>query len=265
MIRSRKGLGRAEGEPPVGSRDGAGDNVEHSGNHYDFFWGERWSNTLLRRALVVSACLHVVVIAFFPSAAYKPRIIEFPPLYKVQLVQIEPEQRAPPKKPAPKEPEKKPVVQPEKKAPTVVTPPVKQEKKPEPERPKVAEKPPKEAEKEEKPPEKAAAPKVETKAQIEVDLPQWYIDTIVGTVRRHWEEPTATAGGTLQTIVYFNISRSGEVASPQIEKSSGDRRWDLAALRAVVESRFPPWPAEFKENKLGVHFSFKHEGKTTTQ
>jgi TonB family protein len=215
--------------------------------------------------LVVSACIHAVVIVFFPSERYKPRIIEFPPLYEVQLVRAEPERRPPPpKKREPKKPEKKPVVKPEKKKPKVIPPPVKKEKEPEPERPKVPEKPPKEEKKEEKPPEKPPAPKVETQAKIEVNLPQWYIDTIMGTVRRHWEEPIVTGGGMVQTIVHFNISRSGEVASPQIEKSSGDKRWDLAALRAVVESRFPPWPDEFKENKLGVHFSFKHEGKTTS-
>jgi len=254
-------LGRAEGGTPAGSCSGAEENAQPSGNHYDFFWGDRWSSTVLRRSLVVSACLHAVVILFFPSARYKPRIIEFPPLYEVRLVQAEPERRPPPPK---KIEPKKPAVKP-KKAPKVVKPPVKKEKKPEPERPKVPEKPVKEEKKEEKPPEKPPAPKVETKAKIEVDLPQWYVDTIMGTVRRHWEEPIVTGGGMIQTIVHFNISRSGEVASPQIEKSSGDKRWDLAALRAVVESRFPPWPAEFKENKLGVHFSFKHEGKTTSQ
>lgn len=241
----------------MGSHDGAGDSVVPSGNHYDFFWGERWSNTLIRRALVVSACLHVVVIAFFPSERYKPRILEFPPLYEVQLVRIEPERRATPKKPAPKKPEKKPVVQPKKEEPKVVTPPVKQEKKPEPERPKVAEKPPKEEKKEEVKPS-PPPPKAEVETTIKADIPSWYYSTIKETVDRHWEAPTVSAGVLMEAIVYFEILQSGEVASARIVKASGDRRWDLAALRAVVESRFPPWPSEIKE-AVEVNSVFKNE------
>ena len=109
-------MGRAEGEASGFSCNGAGEIAEPSSSHYDFYWREQWSHRALRRTVVVSACLHAVVILFFPSARYKPKIIEFPPLYEVSLVQLEPERRAPPKKP-----EKKQVTPPETKAPKVVT------------------------------------------------------------------------------------------------------------------------------------------------
>ena len=211
----------------------------------------------------MSGCIHVALICLFPAARYKPRVIEFPPLYEVQLVEIEPVRRAPPPKPARKKP-----VQPKKKAPKVVTPkvePKKPKEKPK-EKPKVE--PPKPVEKEEPEPVKPPpppAPKVETKAKIEGDLPRWYYETILDTVRRHWDEPVIGADVLLETVVYFDILRSGEVSSARIEEESGDRRWDLAGLRAVMGSRFPPLPSEYKETKLTVHFGFRHEGTTASQ
>ncbi len=258
MIRSRKRLGRAEGEGSANSCNGAGEITQLSGNHYDFYWSERWSHTALRRSVLVSVCLHVAVMVSLSSARYRPKIIEFPPLYEVQLVELEPERRTPPKKP-----EKKPVVQPEKKAPKVATPPVEPKKEVKPKPPPEPVKQPAEEKREEvKPP--ARPPKVETEARIEADVPLWYVKAMEDTVDRNWEEPAATADAVLETIVYFKILGSGEVASPQIEKPSGDKRWDLAALRAVMESRFPPWPPEVKE-VIGVHLKFKNEGTTTNQ
>jgi TonB family protein len=232
-------------------------------SHYDAYWRESWSNRRLWWALLVSACLHTAAICLVPAARYKPRIIEFPPLYEVQLVKVESPRPAPPK---PKPPVKKRVEQPKKEVPKVVPPKVepKKEKKPEEKKPERVEKPvePKPEEpKPEKPPA-PPAPKVETKATIEADVPLWYRLAVVDTVRRHWEEPLVGGGVALETIVYFEIVRSGEVTSARIEKESGDRRWDLAGLRAVMESRFAPLPQDYKGATLTVHFAFTHEWET---
>jgi protein TonB len=206
----------------------------------------------------------VAVICLFPAARYKPRVIEFPPLYEVQLVKIEPVRRAPPPKPARKKP-----VQPKKKAPKVVTPKVEPKKKPKEkpkEKPKVE--PPKPVKKEEPEPAKPPpppAPKVATKARIEVDVPSWYCDTIEQIVTRHWDEPIVSPEVLLETVIYFDILRSGEVASARIEKESGDRRWDLAGLRAVMESRFPPLPSEYKRERLEFAVGFMSAGATAAQ
>lgn len=215
-------------------------------------------------SLLISGCLHVAVICLFPAARYKPRVIEFPPLYEVRLVNIEPVRRAPPPKPVQKR-----VEPPKKEAPKVVTPKVeppkqkpkeKPKEKPKAEPPKPVEEP-KEDPKPAKPPP-PPAPKVETKAKVEGDLPRWYYETILDTVYRYWDEPIVSSGAVLETVVYCNILRSGEVVSARIEKESGDRRWDLAGLRAVMESRFPPLPSEYKDAKLTVHFSFRNAGAT---
>jgi len=232
-----------------------------SESHYDFYWGERWSHRGLWRSVLFSACLHVAVILFLPSARYRPKIIEFPPLYEVRFVELEPARPTPPRRP----PERR-TVEPEKKAPKVVTPPVEPEKKPEVKPRKVVkttvEKEKKEQEPVRPPPQPA---KVETVAKIESDLPQWYRDAIEDTVRRHWDEPLVNVDVAFETVICFSIIRSGAVTSPRIEKQSGDKRWDLAALRAVMESRFAPLPPECKDPTVIVHLSFKHEGKEPTQ
>ena len=84
-------------------------------------------------------------------------------------------------------------------------------------------------------------------------------------MRRHWDEPVVRDEAVLGTVIYFDILRSGEVASARVEEESGDRRWDLAGLRAVMGSRFPALPSEYKEAKLTVHFGFRHEGRTASQ
>ncbi len=217
--------------------------------------------------MLISGCLHVAVICLFPAARVKLRTMEFPPLYEVKLVNVEPVRRAPPP-----EPVKKRVEPPKKEEPKVVTPKVEPKKevpkekpkeKPKVEAPKQVEKP-----KEEPKPAKPSpppAPKVATKARIDVDVPSWYCDTIEQIVTRHWDEPIVGPEVLLETVIYFDILRSGEVASARIEKESGDRRWDLAGLRAVMESRFPPLPSEYKREKLEFAVGFMSAGKTASQ
>lgn len=219
-------------------------------------------------ALLISACLHAAAICLVPAARYKPRVIEFPPLYEVQLVKVESPRPAPPK---PKPPVKKRVEPPKKEVPKVVPPKVEpkkekkpEEKKPEEKKPERVEKPvePKPEEPEPEEPPAPPAPKVETKAQIEADIPRWYYDVVEDTVRRHWEEPITAGGLALRTVVGFGITRGGDVTGARVEQESGDRRWDIAGLRAVMESRFPPLPQEYKGTVLMVHFAFTQEWET---
>ena len=262
---AQSGVGRAGGSSGRSSSESARNQAQlPPGSHYDAYWSESWSHRRLWWALLVSTCLHAAAICLVPEARYKPKIIEFPPLYEVQLVKVEPERPAPPKAEV-----KKPVEQPKKEAPKVVTPKVapkkekQPEKKPEQKKPQQVEKPV-EPKPEEVKPAKVPAPvaKVEAKARIEADIPRWYYEIVEDTVHRHWDEPLMGGGDTLRTIIGFGITRAGDVTGARIERESGDRRWDLAGLRAVTESRFPPLPQEYKEATLTVHFAFTHEWET---
>lgn len=65
--------------------------------------------------------------------------------------------------------------------------------------------------------------------------------------------------GTLKTVVYFRILRDGSVVDLKIKEPSGNRIYDNLCLRAVELAKpFPPLPAGFNEDYLGVFFEFKY-------
>ena len=73
------------------------------------------------------------------------------------------------------------------------------------------------------------------------------IDKSLGTV----------AGDKVQCVIYFQISKSGELLSATVETPSIMPLLDSSALRAVRASApFPVLPNTFTEGRLGVHFTF---------
>lgn len=57
--------------------------------------------------------------------------------------------------------------------------------------------------------------------------------------------------------VYFRVHRNGSVSHVSVEETSGVSLFDQSCQRAVHESApLPPLPREFKDEYLGVHFSF---------
>ncbi|MBF0274537.1 MAG: energy transducer TonB, partial [Nitrospinae bacterium] len=62
-----------------------------------------------------------------------------------------------------------------------------------------------------------------------------------------------------QAVVAFVIDREGNVTDKNIEKSSGSQEFDMAALRAIQNSHFPPLPVGYNEPTLRVHMGFIHE------
>jgi len=261
----RSAVRRTSGHPGVPARR----RVTSPANPYDLYESNYWSHRGLWVALVISAGLHAAII-LVPAAPYKPRIMELPPLCEVSLVRPEPVRQVPQEQP--KEPEKKPVVPKKEEPPKVVTPEVKPKKvvtpqpkpkkEPEVKQPKVVEKPPEEKEQEQPP---APVAQVSATVTIAGDLPRWYVEAIQQVVYRNWDEPILTTDTAIETMIYCTILRSGEVASPRIEKESGDRRWDLTALRAVMQSKFPPLPPEYKDATLPVHFQFRSKQTTIGQ
>lgn len=117
----------------------------------------------------------------------------------------------------------------------------------------------------------AANTKVETVAKVNStvvpdvkDFPYlYYLNIIQKKVSSNWNAKQAEAVNQKVTV-HFNINKEGQVEDVKIAESSGVSFLDHSAMRAVLLSNpFPPLPAEYQGNYLGVNFGFeyKSEGK----
>ncbi|MFC1501240.1 energy transducer TonB [Elusimicrobiota bacterium] len=83
----------------------------------------------------------------------------------------------------------------------------------------------------------------------------YYTNTIVKKISQSWT--WSDTFGNLKTLVFFRIQNDGSLSEISVNKPSGDGYFDQQALRAVtLASPFPPLPAGYKENSLGVYFEF---------
>jgi TonB family protein len=90
------------------------------------------------------------------------------------------------------------------------------------------------------------------------DFPHaWYLRQVLTKVEAAWQRQGQIADPPQKPLVMVEIQRDGSIATPRIEKSSGNAFYDQAALRAIMEARpFPPLPTEWAKPSLGVMFSF---------
>ena len=84
-----------------------------------------------------------------------------------------------------------------------------------------------------------------------------YVATMVERVRSVW---VWRQGATGVAAVKFTIQRDGRVTNYEVSRSSGSPVLDLAALRAVAQTRqLPPLPAQFPNPTLGVNLFFEYK------
>ncbi len=84
-----------------------------------------------------------------------------------------------------------------------------------------------------------------------------YVATMVERIRSVWVWRQGAAG---QTLVKFTIQRDGTTTAYEVERSSGSPVLDLAALRAVAQTRkLPPLPSQFPNPTLTVHLNFEYQ------
>lgn len=77
-------------------------------------------------------------------------------------------------------------------------------------------------------------------------------------ISREWYAPTTNR--PLETIVKFRIEKSGNLSHVEIERSSGNEYFDLAAKRAVMSSDpLPPFYPELDDEYLNTHLRFTSE------
>lgn len=91
----------------------------------------------------------------------------------------------------------------------------------------------------------------------------YYVKSIENKISGGWAPPPgAFEPEVAQAMVQFTVSKKGRIESVEIEKSSGNPQFDLAALRAVKEADpLPPLPEGLLEDPLKIHFSFTvHRG-----
>ncbi len=89
----------------------------------------------------------------------------------------------------------------------------------------------------------------------------WYIAAIHRKIKERWDG-YALAGQ--QPAVVFEITRDGELRGIRVDKSSGNRYYDQAGVRAVTEANpFPPLPTDFKKPVLTVGLQFAFDSAAT--
>ena len=67
-------------------------------------------------------------------------------------------------------------------------------------------------------------------------------------------------GATGRVLVKFTIQRDGRTTGYEVERGSGSDALDLAALRAVAQTRtLPPLPSQFPNPTLTVHLNFEYQ------
>jgi len=90
----------------------------------------------------------------------------------------------------------------------------------------------------------------------------YYLQTIQNKINTEWSphlfSRVSADQGAISSLIEFIVQRNGRIKdnSVKVEKSSGDRNYDLAAMRAVHQSNpLPPLPREITEEQH-VHYRF---------
>ncbi len=90
----------------------------------------------------------------------------------------------------------------------------------------------------------------------------YYLENMVGRISSNWLKTQISSGTSdeLYTEIVFKIYRDGKISIVEIEKGSGIRTLDLAAVRAVQSAApFAPLPDGYEEEYLVIHLRFEHK------
>ncbi|NLO90941.1 MAG: TonB C-terminal domain-containing protein, partial [Elusimicrobia bacterium] len=85
----------------------------------------------------------------------------------------------------------------------------------------------------------------------------WYITQVRAALWNEWSTRMPSAGA-ISTVVGFRIQRNGKIEGVKVDKSSGNKLFDFAALSSAEQAApFPPLPSDYKDSALDVHVEFK--------
>ena len=87
-----------------------------------------------------------------------------------------------------------------------------------------------------------------------------YVGKVYVKIYKNWKDPLGGGNGMVQ--VSFSIFPQGNIANPEILKSSGDSKLDNLAIRAIKNAvPLPPFPKEIKEPNLPLILKFAYVPK----
>ncbi|HSP06777.1 MAG TPA: energy transducer TonB, partial [Acidobacteriota bacterium] len=89
----------------------------------------------------------------------------------------------------------------------------------------------------------------------------WYVENVITKIELSWSRPyiQETTPTVYECVVYFVITRTGQVQSLQVEKSSGIAALDRSAESAVLgASPLPPLPTQWTEPDLPFRLTFSY-------
>ena len=98
--------------------------------------------------------------------------------------------------------------------------------------------------------------KTELNTKDNVDFSS-YMKDVHKKIKRNWKPPKGNK--TKSVTVLFKISKTGELLSCNIFKSSGDQETDNSALKAVKDTIFEPLPKEYSKDNLNMQFTFDYK------
>ncbi len=79
----------------------------------------------------------------------------------------------------------------------------------------------------------------------------YYLEQMLGQIRRNWTRPPIEG---VRTIVTFRVLADGRITDVTVQRPSGSRSFDLAAVRALRNaSPLPPLPASYRQASLTVN------------
>ena len=79
----------------------------------------------------------------------------------------------------------------------------------------------------------------------------YYVQQMLAIIGGHWVRPRS--GLDTEVLVHYEISRSGELREIEVARTSGNRAFDAAGVRAVTRSSpLPPLPQSYPHDSLGV-------------
>lgn len=88
----------------------------------------------------------------------------------------------------------------------------------------------------------------------------YYLTRMLEMINANWLNPYAGQAISRSATIVFLIERDGVISDVRIEKSSGDRAYDLSCERAVkVTEKLPPLPADFAGPRLKLHLEFEQK------
>ncbi len=87
-----------------------------------------------------------------------------------------------------------------------------------------------------------------------------YLAMVQRRISNEWHVPTIDQ--PMEAVVSFRLEKSGYISEVEIEQSSGNDYFDLAAKRAVLSSSpLPSFPEEMEGEFLNTHLKFSSESR----